>query len=97
MFDNLGENLVRAAKAVLVYGICLAWLTGIIVCFTEKSLVGILILIFGSIGAVALAAALSWMGQVLCNQKELIRLQKETVKVLGGETEPPGQDKDKTE
>ena len=55
MFDNL----VRAAKTVLVYGICLAWLTGIIVCFTEESLVGILILIFGSIGAVVLAAVLS--------------------------------------
>ena len=57
--SGLFDNLVRAAKTVLVYGICLAWLTGIIVCFTEESLVGILILIFGSIGAVVLAAVLS--------------------------------------
>ena len=97
MFDHLGEKLVRAAKEVLLYGIVLSWLGGIFVCFADGSLIGILILMFGSIGAVLLAVTLSWMGQVLCNQKEMIRLQKETVKVLGGETEPPGQDKDKTE
>jgi len=92
MFDHLGKKLVRAAKEVLFYGICLAWLTGIIVCLADKSLIGILILISGSIGAVLLAVVLSWMGQVLCNQEEQIRLQKETVRVLGGETEPPETD-----
>ena len=90
MFDHLGEKLVRAAKEVLMYGIVLSWLGGIFVCFADGSLIGILILMFGSIGAVLLAVTLSWMGQVLCNQEEMIRRQKELVWILRGKTELPG-------
>ena len=95
MFDHLGEKLVRAAKEVLLYGIVLSWLGGILVCFADGSLIGILILMFGSIGAVLLAVTLSWMGQVLCNQEEMIRRQKELVWILRGKTELPGEESGK--
>ena len=92
MFDCLGEKLVRAAKGVLFYGLVLSWLTGIVVCFAAKSLVGILILISGSIAAVLLAVALAWMGQVLCNQEEMIRRQKELVWILRNRKTQPSDD-----
>lgn len=94
MFKNLGEKLMRAAKEILLYGLFLSVLAAIICFFCEELGSGLLFLVAGPIGVLLAAVCLYWMGNVLVNQEEMIRRQKEIVWILRAQGNPGEEEKE---